>query len=246
MENVLNRGLNFCIQPLKLDLTQILVDFSQFERTMIWKEFWFNRESEDNNKKYSIFKSKKSNLPKNHKTPKGLTVFLSAFKSEITDPQNRKQVICNLPDEEMKALKQLIQLQKEKQIIIKPCDKGAGLIILNFQDYINTCLDHLNSKQENIDSEIENNFYKQVEPEIFITAQQRIISLLEEGYDNNWISKEEFQAMNPTDKKAGKFYCVFKVHKEHKAGSVPPPRPIVDPSWKILVFLWKTRLGTWV
>ena len=35
MEKVLNRGLKFCIQPLKLDLTQILVDYQRFERTMI-------------------------------------------------------------------------------------------------------------------------------------------------------------------------------------------------------------------
>ena len=39
MEKVLNRGLNFAILPLKLDLTQVLVDYERFERTMIWQEF---------------------------------------------------------------------------------------------------------------------------------------------------------------------------------------------------------------
>ena len=42
MEKVLNRGLNFCVLPLKLDLTQVLVDFKQFERTISWQEFWHN------------------------------------------------------------------------------------------------------------------------------------------------------------------------------------------------------------
>ena len=45
MENVLNKGLNFAILPLKLDLTQVLTDFKRFERTMIWKEFWHNRDT---------------------------------------------------------------------------------------------------------------------------------------------------------------------------------------------------------
>ena len=48
MEKVLNRGLNFCVLPLKLDLTPVLVDFKRFEHTMIWHEFWYGREQSDN------------------------------------------------------------------------------------------------------------------------------------------------------------------------------------------------------
>ena len=40
MEKVLNRGLNFLILPKKLDITQVLVDWNKFERTMIWTEWW--------------------------------------------------------------------------------------------------------------------------------------------------------------------------------------------------------------
>ena len=39
MENLLNRGLKFTILPLKLDITQTLVDFRRFERSVIWHEF---------------------------------------------------------------------------------------------------------------------------------------------------------------------------------------------------------------
>ena len=35
MESLLNRGLNFAITPLKLNLTQVLVDYQKFERRMI-------------------------------------------------------------------------------------------------------------------------------------------------------------------------------------------------------------------
>ena len=55
MEKVLNRGLNFCILPLNLDITQVLVDFHRFERSMIWYEFWYGREKQ--NKPTPIFKT---------------------------------------------------------------------------------------------------------------------------------------------------------------------------------------------
>ena len=66
MKSLLNLGLNFSVLPNKLDLTQVLVDFRRFERSALWKEFWYNHE---NNTEYQppIFKANKYNIPKNHK-----------------------------------------------------------------------------------------------------------------------------------------------------------------------------------
>ena len=63
MKNLLNRGFNFSILPLKLDLTQVLVDFKKFERSVIWHEYFYG---DENNCDFrgKIFKSNKSNLPK--------------------------------------------------------------------------------------------------------------------------------------------------------------------------------------
>ena len=58
MEKVLNRGLNFSIQPLKLNMTQVLVDFSRFERSMLWQNFWANTPKEET----VNFQKLKSNL----------------------------------------------------------------------------------------------------------------------------------------------------------------------------------------
>ena len=135
MEKLLNRGLNFSILPLKLDITQTLVEFKRFERTMIWKEFWYGRNTEETYKP-PIFKAKKTNLPKNHKTHNGLKTYLGAIKSKIMDHQNRNKVESNLPEDEIEALKEVIKLQKDHKIMTKQCDKGAGIMILNFQNYI--------------------------------------------------------------------------------------------------------------
>ena len=116
MENLLNRGLNFSILPKKLDLTQVLVDFRRFERSLIWHEFWYGKETEPYEK--PIFKTQKRNMPKNYKSPKGLEIFINSMKSEIMDPKNRNQSECNLPQEEIQALKDLIKLQRDRKIVI--------------------------------------------------------------------------------------------------------------------------------
>ena len=74
MIKILNRGINFCITPLKLNITEILVDYRKFERKMKWKEFWSEQDQTDNNFKPELFPKEKSNLPpktsQNPKTPK--------------------------------------------------------------------------------------------------------------------------------------------------------------------------------
>ena len=123
----------------------MLTDFKRFERAMVWKEFWYGKESEE---PYvpPIFKQKKSNFPRNHKSPKGLQDYLAAVKSDLVDPQNRRRVVTNIPEEEKEALFNLIKLQKDRVIVIKPCEKGAGIIILDFVEYMQSATEHLEAK----------------------------------------------------------------------------------------------------
>ena len=88
-------GLKFCIQPLNLDLFQILVNFH------------FGRDKEE---EYipAVYKTEKYNLPKDHNTPKESKNFIGAVKSEIMDPHNINKVECNLPPEELRVLKNLL------------------------------------------------------------------------------------------------------------------------------------------
>ena len=119
MESVLNRGLKFCILPLKLDVTQIPTDFRRFERTMVWKEFWHGRDTEDTQiRKPPIFKKKKNNFPKNYNSPQDLNNYLAAVKSDIIDPKNRRKVEPNISKAEVEALKALINLQRDRSIVI--------------------------------------------------------------------------------------------------------------------------------
>ena len=51
------------------------------------------------------------------------------------DPKNRNSVESNLPENEITAMIELIELIKEKEIVVKACDKGAGIIILDGDKY---------------------------------------------------------------------------------------------------------------
>ena len=147
MDRLLNRGLNFSILPYKLDITQVLVEHKKYSRSVIWNEFFYGRDEDETEK--PIFRTEKTNLPKSYSTPEDLKVFLNSIKSEITDPRNRNTTKPNLPEDEIQALKELQQMQRERKIVVKACDKGAGIIIVNFDDYLKTCYEHLTSRQTN-------------------------------------------------------------------------------------------------
>ena len=226
----MNRGLNFGVLSGKLDITQVFVDLKKFDRTMIWKEWWHGHTTEEEYDK-PMFKTHKTNLPANYKVPNGLKTYLSSVKSEVVDPKNRIKVKCNLPEDELEALKELVKLQRDKKIIIKQCDKGAGIIVLNYEDYINACNEHLKESMKDHDGTIKQ-YYKKVNQTVLEEAKNKILRHIQSGYDNEIISKPEFEAMCPESKKASKLYCNFKIHKEHE--HIPPVRAIISGSGSIL------------
>ena len=150
---------------------------------------------------------------------------MSSIRSEIMDPRNRNQEECNLPPDEIIALKQLIKLQRERTIIIKPCDKGAGILILDFNEYLKACYEHLFSSLSDTKQ-----YYEKVDDLEEERAKRKIKHVLQEALEDNIITKEEFKAMDPEDKRPAKFYCNFKIHKAHNPMEAPPPRPIISGS----------------
>ena len=56
--------------------------------------------------------------------------------------QNSKLSKDNLSKDECKALK---ELQSDTSIVILPADKGRSTVILNREDYLEKCMDHINN-----------------------------------------------------------------------------------------------------
>ena len=134
---------------------------------------------------------------------------LAATKSEILDPENRNKSRPNLPPGEMKALARLIELQKQQVITIKPCDKGAGIIILDFQEYIRACEVHLSAEQTQLDGSTKP-YYQKVEEDAIEEIRKKVNEVVEEAFDNGLIKKEEYEAMRADEKVAGRFMPPLK------------------------------------
>ena len=233
MESLLNRGLNFAITPDKLSITDVLVQHQYFERRLLWIDFWSTRDSPEPDKKQSLFKENKTNMPKKYTPPEALKTFISATKSELKDPENQnKNVKPNLPREELLALKELINLQKKRILTIQKVDKGGGIILLDTPEYIRSCYEHLNKKYTNPDGS-ESHYYEQVDETLLETAKSEIKSVLKEAFDNDIITKQDFEAMDPSDKTPARYYQLFKMHKPHTPGSAPPERPVISGSGSI-------------
>ena len=115
---------------------------------------------------------------------------------------------------------------------MKPCDKGAGIIILDFQEYKRACLKHLEAKTATGEA-----YYKEVGNSAVNVGKEKIMNVVKEAYDNELLSKEEYHAMSPADDDVpvpGRLYCTFKVHKEFEEGTAPPPRAIVSCSGTVM------------
>ena len=179
-----------------------------------------------------MFKAKKHNFPRNYKSPKGLQNYLAAVQSDLMDPKNRNKVESNLKEEEKEALRVFINLQRDKQIVINPCDKGAGIIILDFDEYMRACMEHLEAKTVTGEK-----YYKKVGDNVMKEAKIIITNIVKEAYDNDIISKPEYSAMLPPEEEdpvPGRFYCTFKVHNNYEHGKAHPTRGLVSSSRTLL------------
>ena len=104
-----------------------------------------------------------------------------------------------------------------------------GIIILDYPVYMRACYEHLTSEKVMGDGEIKQ-YYLRVNDIELERTKTKIRNVVQEGLDKEILSKEEYDAMLADDKDAAKFYCTFKVHKDHEPMTAPPPRPIVSGS----------------
>ena len=85
-----------------------------------------------------------------------------------------------------------------------------------------SCYDHLTSTQLQSDGTFQN-YYDQIDEQLLDESKDAIFKLIQEGFDNNYLTKEEFEALDPHNKGSARFYQIFKVHKKHPPGTTPLP-----------------------
>ena len=123
--------------------------------------------------------------------------------------QKAKLAKKNLPTEQKKALH---SLREDNSIIILPADKGRSTVILNKQDYINKCQDHLN-----------NGPYTKIPKDPTESVKKKATQKLSLLKDAGKIDQQPYFKLKPTDSQAPRFYGLPKIHKP-----AAPIRPIVS------------------
>lgn len=105
--------------------------------------------------------------------------FLSSVKSEMVGSTYNK-TRANISKEEQEALNLLVKLQRNCVIVIKPCNKGAGIIICDYTKYENSCKKELLSKTKD-----DKTYYKPVKQSDLAIAKHDIDETLKKHWTYN-------------------------------------------------------------
>ena len=113
--------------------------------------------------------------------------------------QNSKPTKDNLSKDERKALK---KLQSDKSIVILPADKGRSTVILNGEDYLEKCMDHIN-----------NGLYQLLKKDPTTKIKTKTLKQLKILKDKEFIYYKLHYYLKPTDSPVSRFYGQPKIHK---------------------------------
>lgn len=140
---------------------------------------------------------------------------LEKYKGELLKLHEKN----NLSSEECKALR---ELRSNKNIIIKPADKGGATVIMNKESYIKEAYRQLKNSK----------YYKKLEQPIYHDNVKCIQNVLGEMLDQKFITKKQFNYLSgPKDYCARTFYLLPKIHKNKSqwpSKDMPQGRPIVS------------------
>ena len=103
-------------------------------------------------------------------------------------------------------------LQQNENIIILPADKGRATVVLDKEDYIKKCNEHLTSGP-----------YTKLKKDPTSSVVSKVTKKLIELRDNNLIKQQEYFKLKPTGTQPPRFYGLPKIHKDGI-----PMRPIVS------------------
>jgi hypothetical protein len=137
---VLNKGLGFCPTPTSLNKIDFHTDVLRFIRNLRIQHYQFLKSKEEpTTTPTTTIPTTRFKLPSqwtpgtniNH----NLDLFCNIIENELLSLfDNKKKISQNITPEERIALQ---ELSTNRDIIIKPAEKGGAIVIMNTVDYIN-------------------------------------------------------------------------------------------------------------
>ncbi|XP_052261675.1 uncharacterized protein LOC127865763 [Dreissena polymorpha] len=131
--SLLSKGLKFIPTRKTIDKGKLLTDLSAWERRMRLKEYFYSEDAEHRTREDEHqYKKKTSTWTPKAGRDKWQDTYIQAVKDDIICGLKRK-FKYNLSKSEEQAIKELLH---DDDIVIRPADKGSGIVIMDREDYV--------------------------------------------------------------------------------------------------------------
>ena len=222
--SILEKGLNFIPTPTKEHGAKIVQDFLLFERKLRLHHKFHNMEetqkeqesdesSSEEESPHKILRPSKGWKPDDAEMdPNILRCKISVLNELEAELDQRKSNRFNITKEERKAI---TTLKNNKQIIIKPADKGGAIVLWDIESYIQEGNRQLANKDH----------YRQLH-----NSEKVIKGFIKEVYSNlrqlvnqDHLDEETFKILYRPSPRMSNLYLLPKIHKKENPG-----RPIIN------------------
>ena len=222
--DILSKGVKFCPTPGEPDISKAQNDLSSFHLRL--KRFLhFNAPAKDDNMTSSNtrdtqsdpngpFKDQQFKNPSSWVPPPciPLEVFIAQNNSDLIQSSIHAPRRQNITKEQREAIQ---ALKDNRDIVIKPADKGGAMVILDRDQYIKEGLRQLS----------DTDFYVQTDTDLSKQHHEEIKSQVDAMCENNEIDKSCADYLCDPEYRTSQFYMLPKIHKRLDN---PPGRPIVS------------------
>uniref|UniRef100_A0A803JSK4 Reverse transcriptase domain-containing protein n=1 Tax=Xenopus tropicalis TaxID=8364 RepID=A0A803JSK4_XENTR len=213
---ILSKGLTFA-PTNRVNPFNLLIDAQKFIRKLTLKRYFMKNDgiirNYDMKSKEKQLKKKSDFIPKQDKG-KGIEAYEKLIMQDLEEmvKKNNKKKRNNCSKEEYEALK---SLERNTEIIIKPADKGGGIVIMDKEKYVAECERLLSDKET----------YKELNRDPINVFKNKLEKMVREAEKEKVITTNESQYILMKYPKLPVFYTIPKIHKSLKD---PPGRPIIS------------------
>ena len=206
--SLLTKGFTFIPTRNQIDMVKVQSDLSEWERRMRLREYFYDKE-DNREEEEDPWRKKKGTFTPTPGRDKWLDAYIDAVKSDVINGIQKK-VESNLAKEERKAL---VNLLNDASIVIRPADKGSGIVVIDTDEYV-----------EKLEREMTiSNTYMQTDGSKLAEAEKKVKVAANKMYKSGWVSKELRNYLIPKQSVRGKLRGNPKLHKANN-----PYRTIVN------------------
>ncbi|XP_069495412.1 uncharacterized protein [Ambystoma mexicanum] len=221
---VLSKGLSF-VPSQKTDWFETELEVRRFLRTVRLKVF-FNEHGGNEQELDTGLRAPSTFKPQDNEVTREILTFEKCVLRDLDKLKSnskQKSLRHNLSKLENSAL---IELSNNPSIVIKPADKGGGIVVMSKAQYINM-MDTL--LQDDVS-------YKKLRKDPTRDIRTEIESVVQFALDRKWITEKESKFLITSQSRIPTMYSLPKIHKNQEN---PPGRPIVSGCGSILEPLCK-------